>query len=737
MRDRGDNNTAQYRSVDQGTLRAMVNAVWEAAQTGRHRPKPEQLRYTDAVITNLTRGSGQRGVEGANAKASVMLAGAETGIGKTLAFGVPLLAVASMGYKVAIATSGHALQAQYLGTKKSPGDLALAANWLEATGHRKPVIARRVGAHGFISASAIESLLSGSGTATGEAREDLSVLLNFAYGSNAGENSGLLEDALSLVGGKPPAGIDTTQICLDLDSDEADRHAYEAHLVAAAGADCVLVTHHYLLQSAAYRHGELIPGQTMEAVVIDEADQLESASATLFRLTASLRRTQRAIEASKSPKAAPALQAVRELIEIAQAEHDGQSVRIISTLPAAIRVRIAGAAHRAHRAVDDLAKQLARTQRRPLAEESIHQFCYVLSRFAAASTGDDGAMDGAISYSPSARHPSLTCVPRFPGALIAAAWNTRPTTGRPTPAASVLLTSATLGQIGHFERPADRFDKFARHVGLCSRSSNFQPRAQAETDLWLHLEPTRFGAMRIVLSDPAVPVPFSSASAEMDDHGEAVQYDEKWLDYAAAMIVRASETGGRTLVLVGSYRDGQALGERVQARGKACVIQQRGQSSEDCRAKFEAEPHAIWLSPTSWEGLNLPGLIDNLVIPRIPFLPPDPISIALVASNGSVSENSARAIIAGRNIDATKRLLRQGIGRAIRRATDKATIWIADPRFPLHHLSQLPMQHLGKVVAKPTTKQFPAFHAAIPARFRRALANASVYTASGELLVCR
>lgn len=73
--------------------------------------------------------------------------------------------------------------------------------------------------------------------------------------------------------------------------------------------------------------------------------------------------------------------------------------------------------------------------------------------------------------------------------------------------------------------------------------------------------------------------------------------------------------------------------------------------------------------------------------------------------------------------------LRQGIGRAIRKRSDAATIWIADPRFGLPDSvadRELLVSHYPKA---------PILHACIPKRFRHPFQDAEIFPAPVPLKV--
>jgi ATP-dependent DNA helicase DinG len=85
---------------------------------------------------------------------------------------------------------------------------------------------------------------------------------------------------------------------------------------------------------------------------------------------------------------------------------------------------------------------------------------------------------------------------------------------------------------------------------------------------------------------------------------------------------------------------------------------------QELLTRFSETDGAILLSPSCWEGINLPGLVKNLVITRIPFPPPNhsmaEIIKNLMAKRG-FSPPMITAAIYVRFVISTRRKLRQVI----------------------------------------------------------------------------
>jgi Rad3-related DNA helicase len=122
----------------------------------------------------------------------------------------------------------------------------------------------------------------------------------------------------------------------------------------------------------------------------------------------------------------------------------------------------------------------------------------------------------------------------------------------------------------------------------------------------------------------------------------------------------------------------------------------------------------ILISASAWEGVDLPGMINNLVITRLPFSPPATVhdrALEHALIQKGYSRKSAQAAVFSRSLLGSRRKFRQGLGRSIRCADDHSKIWICDPRFP-------PPNDQSKI-----HKSGHAFLQSIPKRFREAVGS--------------
>lgn len=156
-------------------------------------------------------------------------------------------------------------------------------------------------------------------------------------------------------------------------------------------------------------------------------------------------------------------------------------------------------------------------------------------------------------------------------------------------------------------------------------------------------------------------------------------------------------TGG-TLVLMTAYEWIERLEQHLLAwQGvppERLIVQQRGQSFLMCRKCYQeladAGARPIWLATgPAWTGLDLsdhdrPGLLQNLVIPRLPFGAGQTMTSAARRRKKQGGHGDSR-------VNEAAFILRQGIGRLVRHpeARDKH-LWILDGRI------WLPRQKIGE-----------------------------------------
>jgi Rad3-related DNA helicase len=168
------------------------------------------------------------------------------------------------------------------------------------------------------------------------------------------------------------------------------------------------------------------------------------------------------------------------------------------------------------------------------------------------------------------------------------------------------------------------------------------------------VSPETFGNMTFRLTASDAPAPMTKLGT----------VNGAWREAAAAFIAPAFAAERRTLALTPSYDDASWLAERFGVRA-----QQRGELLGGLAQEMRAWRLTRFVTPAGWVGLDLPGVLTDVVIWRLPFEARDELREEL-AGNPRFA----------RSIERMLRRLRQGMGRGIRQATDSVTVWVADPR---------------------------------------------------------
>jgi ATP-dependent DNA helicase DinG len=630
----------------------------------------------------------------------VALLEAETGTGKSLGYLVPLsLAVATGKARGLISTFTLLLQRQILGE-----DFPIAAEVVRLMTAKSVSAAPRLGLRNFMSSARVLELRQAMAD---EHRLDQTTAQ--ALDSMIEARDGTIR-AWVEANGVLPGGVSEADICL-LSVASPDAGQFRAHLEVARAADIVVVTHAMLVRSM-LRWNQVLTslgdggeGSPFSFGVVDEADQLPRVAASVFSVRVSIpmlhsvadtvpgvvgRRLQRAVQ-----QVGDWFDTVREqLTQQAGLHSTGQGDIIVLGAGRTTGLRLA-AAGRAR----DLATALDRAVSPELPQEdaeALRQMSQELQQF--IETCDDMSDNhaAALRWSPVRAYAGFSVVPLKPGRLCNRLW--RP----PAFLRSLVMTSATLDA----PAGANPFHQFRSDIGLLG--DNYA------ADISGRFAPGRFGRLRFVLPDPTIPNPTPRRVDELELESTNFS-DPVWLDYATAGIAAAATRGGRVLVLTTSFRDTEALATRLRARGLTPLEHRRGERLATVLDLFRADPSGLLLSPAAWEGVNLPGLLSHLVIPRIPFAPTDSVDryamLDALVSRGWQLKPAAAVLFRSTMLGAQRRL-RQGLGRAIRQTTDDVTAWLLDPRFPLPHKLALREGLVG--VGRPMV----AFEACIPERFR-------------------
>jgi Rad3-related DNA helicase/DNA polymerase III epsilon subunit-like protein len=190
-------------------------------------------------------------------------------------------------------------------------------------------------------------------------------------------------------------------------------------------------------------------------------------------------------------------------------------------------------------------------------------------------------------------------------------------------------------------------------------------------------------------------------------------YDDPDHDRALARLIgdTAELLGGSTLALFTGYnplrRVHALLGSRLEASGIALLGQGLDGTRRQILASFLANRRTVLLGTSSfWEGIDVPGdALRCVVIAKLPFaVPTDPL---VAARTAALSDPFGQYVLP----QAVLRL-RQGFGRLIRRSTDRGAVVLCDERLrtreygerflaalPPSAVASMPVADVGQAVA--------------------------------------
>ena len=563
-------------------------------------------------------------------EALVTLVQAATGTGKTIALLAPVMALAALQKRQGVAAHRSTLSTFTNGLAHQIRDdgAPRVARALEALGYPEVSVATRAGRRQYIDHDRVERSLGRLGDRPGsEDARALEALLGFATFQEAEEH-----------GVRLPAACNPDALSVTPRSSAAAAAAFLAARQAATRAD-VVITNHALVLADCRLDGRVL-GDTPQTLLFDEADALPDAARS----------------------------AADDRIELAFVRETADMIGADTRAPLEALARLLADETRRGRH-----RLLAHCARRGDILELVHRLGEAL---ACGTDGDDDAAEEAgllrsrlryfarCAQSPHATAaiaagpvPALAVVHHEPVRLVR-----RLLAG----ANAVFFVSATLA----VPAPRPSPNRFLRTLGL---APGMHARARLNGPGWADLEPRRYGTVHFRFADRAVPGPFQREREPPAAH-------PAHLDYVASAIDEARKTG-RVLVLCTSYR----LADELASRVRTPTVHVHGTRLASCLESFRAEPDAALLTPAAWTGVSLPGLVDHLVIPRIPFRPDEVRDEArrdFLTSLGFPTRAAMRLSARERSADAA-RTLAQGIGRGIRRPDDRCTVWLLDPRFPL------------------------------------------------------
>lgn len=743
---------ARWLSDPEGVIRALfAEGGVVALRFPGYKPNPVQVDYAVNLALALVRGA-EPGMAG-----RVTLAEAGTGTGKTLAILVVGLLNAVLRRRRTLATSfTRQLNRQMIG-KDGEAAVAIVAAATGVLGHialRRPRTAFASPTAARNAAGSFELEADRAGNATELSLESAAALRLLADWTDR-ELSRFIEDAEEAVADfagliesfrvehpEMEAALDRVPFehyVLDAIHPANEQAAYQSYAVLARGAELLVATHAALVIDQSRFGGVLDPeGEGFGAVIVDEANRLEDAGRAALgakRSIAVLRldreRTLQAIRqvamaAERRNEIADVLLDHDALCETLLGKVVEQGTKAGRSAPSQFQVEghepwlqdlraMQASTARIVEILDGLpgeapADLAALFQRRM---KDVDTFLDCVDRFVRSKAhsgynvpqADRAYALAVVDFSPRRGDPSLSVVPKRGGRVVSRLWRD---SGEGVQADAVVLTSATLAAPNANNLSA--FRSMLEAVGLNLTSSN----VNEDLSRVFHLR--KLGTMReIVLADPLEDRP--SDRSNDGDHRSAA-----WVAYVADGLKAAYDdaykaSSNRVLVLCTSFDEAEAIaGEVSKLVPAADVVHRRADLPlDDLLDDLASRERAVFVAVGAWDGVDRPGLIDHLVIPRLPFPPP---SVERKGGAYSWTDDSGvrRDSVAK---EAMLRLLVQGIGRAFRVPDDEAKVWILDPRIGVPAEVEL---REGVVSASDRD-----YLSAVPRRFQDALDEARIF----------
>lgn len=636
----------------------------------------------------------------------VSIQSAECGTGKTLGYAiVAALYSAITGQRIAVYTNTLALQSQIL---RPGGDMAIAIAVAKKITGKAPRAARIIGRNNFASAKSAAALLALYHCKPGNLdtiAQLQSIHDRIVQASDANRDGYHWSDSLitAILADEPlPPGV-----CKDdfQPSARENLDAYTLHQEEAQSADIVIMTHARLaldlLHVKAADIDAFKEAFPFAGIVVDEADLLAQQARSIIRRDVSFFSVWLSVRDTPfENRVRKAIMAIDKLLAEARDggklhEHEGGGGVVLNDERNDPNICSLLLDH-----VANLAKHLrlaAKQDNIPHSEKSaLTYFADDLQDFIKPENGSPKG----ITFSEVRSYPTLSV------GYCGTGWLFKKLFRVGGKIKHVFFTSATLRNFYPLDlEPAKMFRTFAQEVGIKHaeisepstgpvRDSMFQCVIDYDAHCQ-HLEHERFGILQLY---SLVGGRRKHLTQDDPEHPHRWRLTEAHALTVLDVVAARHALNQRVLVVTQSKRDCARLGQELAQKQRFStmradvILDAPGADFKQQRQAYAENPRAIWISWRTGQGIDLPGLVNNLVIPRLPYgPPPNPMDVALLANWYATNlppSNKNSPLQAAKNTlfaQAQHRALKkfsQILGRGIRKHDDYCKVFVLDTRFP-------------------------------------------------------
>lgn len=595
---------------------------------------------------------------------------AETGIGKSLGYIIPILLLQYLKKKsgaetkpIAISTFTRQLQKQIFNKDTLFAQKALKEIEIDTS---EIHIAYRMGRTSFFSISRTQIACENLVFEQPERKSELSHF--FKYVIDSCENgAGLLSDWLEEYGSFPD-GIKTKDICL-LSRQKVDNEAYKYHLQQAKDADCLITNHATLIN---FKQVGIAP-KTFSAIIFDEAHKIETICQDHFNYHSSFKELVRNIAHTVElfPQVKELKQSISLLDELSDSvitKHHSDKENYITKINAPTEMDsyfhiiektnsyLKKASKKIDKYVDHGEIDAATATILSNYEKSVN----IINHWKPVQAVPH--IISAIHFSPVIRKLSLATINIFASRLVSWMCNEM--------ADTAVFTSATMSDT----KRDISFKTISNSLGFKEENIGQQ----------CSLSPSQYGHMDFVLTQKKINSPILEISEEQ------TEFAPDWLNNVVGMIEAAHKQGGAVLCLTTSHYETKVIAAALSALSLPVLYHKKNTAMNEYLSDFINGNSSIFITSAGWEGLDVrkpdgSQLIKHVIISRIPYSPPNELLEYFYKEYSKYKMKEAQYqtrlswLI---QVTTVVPKLKQGLGRGIRAPHDKVKIWFADPRMP-------------------------------------------------------